>query len=224
MKSNLKLAIAAAIAGGVFSGCPSHAATIYSEDFNNLGFQGGPVLPNDTSDKYVPTSYFNINNFNGWSFAGGAYFADNTSRGLNGFLLLNENGPTTATTTVTGLTAGLQYFLSFQYFGDNRPTQPWVLNYSIAGSGPLSLSSADLAAGSNAGSILTLPFLAQGPTATLFFSESTPLGSEASPIIDNITISTGVPEPATWAMMVLGFLGVGWLAGRRKSKAKLRFA
>jgi hypothetical protein len=34
----------------------------------------------------------------------------------------------------------------------------------------------------------------------------------------------GVPEPATWAMMILGFLGVGFMAYRRKAKPALRFA
>jgi hypothetical protein len=27
-----------------------------------------------------------------------------------------------------------------------------------------------------------------------------------------------VPEPSTWAMMILGFAGVGFMAYRRKSK------
>lgn len=33
---------------------------------------------------------------------------------------------------------------------------------------------------------------------------------------------TAVPEPATWAMMLLGFAGVGFLAYRRKSKPAFR--
>ena len=32
---------------------------------------------------------------------------------------------------------------------------------------------------------------------------------------------TAVPEPSTWAMMVLGFAGVGFIAYRRKSKPAL---
>jgi PEP-CTERM motif len=37
-------------------------------------------------------------------------------------------------------------------------------------------------------------------------------------------VATGVPEPATWAMMLLGFLGVGLAAYRRKSRPILRLA
>jgi hypothetical protein len=36
--------------------------------------------------------------------------------------------------------------------------------------------------------------------------------------VDNIDVTTAVPEPSTWAMMILGFLGFGFLAYRRKNK------
>jgi PEP-CTERM motif len=34
-------------------------------------------------------------------------------------------------------------------------------------------------------------------------------------------VAGAVPEPSTWAMMILGFLGVGFLAYRRKSRLRL---
>jgi hypothetical protein len=37
------------------------------------------------------------------------------------------------------------------------------------------------------------------------------------------TITAAVPEPSTWAMMLLGFAGVGFVAYRRKSKPAFRF-
>lgn len=40
---------------------------------------------------------------------------------------------------------------------------------------------------------------------------------------DNVSVAA-VPEPSTWAMMILGFLGVGFVAYRRKSGAALRIA
>jgi hypothetical protein len=42
--------------------------------------------------------------------------------------------------------------------------------------------------------------------------------------LNNPNLTTDVPEPSTWAMMILGFFGVGFLAYRRKSKQALRFA
>ena len=37
-------------------------------------------------------------------------------------------------------------------------------------------------------------------------------------------VAPSVPEPATWAMMMLGFLGVGFLAYRRKNQGRVRLA
>jgi PEP-CTERM motif len=39
-----------------------------------------------------------------------------------------------------------------------------------------------------------------------------------------ITVTPGVPEPSTWAMMILGFAGIGFMAYRRKSRGALRLA
>lgn len=41
---------------------------------------------------------------------------------------------------------------------------------------------------------------------------------------NNLTVNGAVPEPSTWAMMILGFAGVGFMAYRRKSKTALMAA
>jgi hypothetical protein len=41
---------------------------------------------------------------------------------------------------------------------------------------------------------------------------------------DSVGITPGVPEPATWAMMILGLFGVGFMAYRRKGATQLRIA
>ena len=40
----------------------------------------------------------------------------------------------------------------------------------------------------------------------------------------NPSLTTGVPEPSTWAMMILGFCGVGFMAHRRKPRSSFRLA
>ena len=40
----------------------------------------------------------------------------------------------------------------------------------------------------------------------------------------SITGVDAVPEPSTWAMMILGFAGIGFMAYRRKSKPALMAA
>jgi hypothetical protein len=67
-------------------------------------------------------------------------------------------------------------------------------------------------------------------TASLFSGQPTTIDSVNSyfyavpgccllgqPISGTLTVSA-VPEPSTWAMMLLGFAGVGFMAYRRKSK------
>jgi choice-of-anchor C domain-containing protein len=67
-------------------------------------------------------------------------------------------------------------------------------------------------------------FTATGSTETLTFLSTTTGDSGNStyptafgPALDNVSV-TAVPEPSTWAMMILGFLGVGLVAQRRKHK------
>jgi hypothetical protein len=54
-----------------------------------------------------------------------------------------------------------------------------------------------------------------------------PNGSLNFPLtgVDNFTLTAAVPEPSTWAMMILGFCGVGFMAYRRKQNgASFRIA
>jgi hypothetical protein len=41
---------------------------------------------------------------------------------------------------------------------------------------------------------------------------------------NTLTMNAAVPEPSTWAMMILGFAGIGFMAYRRKSKPALMAA
>jgi hypothetical protein len=46
--------------------------------------------------------------------------------------------------------------------------------------------------------------------------------SDEAPVVTLVSsITTAVPEPSTWAMMILGFAGVGFMAYRRKAKPAL---
>jgi PEP-CTERM motif len=44
----------------------------------------------------------------------------------------------------------------------------------------------------------------------------------SDPIIGEISNVSAVPEPSTWAMMILGFCGVGFMAYRRNARPALR--
>jgi len=57
-----------------------------------------------------------------------------------------------------------------------------------------------------------------------FTLDGTNPGSYNPSVTGSLTTTTisGVPEPSTWAMMILGFMSVGFVAYRRKSKLAFR--
>jgi hypothetical protein len=78
----------------------------------------------------------------------------------------------------------------------------------------------------------TLSYLATSSSTTISFIQGVTTGSQGNndPLIDGVSFQTAdvtgsVPEPATWAMMLLGFAGIGH-AMRRRAKVSVhtRFA
>jgi len=63
------------------------------------------------------------------------------------------------------------------------------------------------------------------PTSGTFELTTQSSSREGTFTFSSTTVVTPVPEPSTWAMMILGFIGVGFMAYRRKGKqAGFRFA
>jgi PEP-CTERM motif len=65
-----------------------------------------------------------------------------------------------------------------------------------------------------------------GGTFTLQAFDVSPFSvNQSNAVTGEIVVATAVPEPATWAMMILGFFGVGFMAYRRKgAQPQLRLA
>ena len=92
-------------------------------------------------------------------------------------------------------------------------TRDALNNVSVSVDGVAQVSALDLASQYN-GSILTF-----------FADDAATNHTEQSPgFVDSITITTdltaAVPEPSTWAMMILGFLGIGTMAYRRRNQVQ----
>ena len=112
-----------------------------------------------------------------------------------------DNGPTVKEIGVTIGDSGLQTF-TFDTTGKSHGSMGWITEsflYTATGN-----------------SIITFQSLTAGPVGQENFAAF-------GPAIDNVSV-TAVPEASTWAMMILGFLGVGFLAQRRKSNLMLRLA
>ncbi|SRR5258708_15357602 len=62
----------------------------------------------------------------------------------------------------------------------------------------------------------------QGPSSIAIYVSgwaNPPISEIGNVEIATLAIASPVPEPSTWAMMILGFAGIGFMAYRRKSKA-----
>ena len=66
-----------------------------------------------------------------------------------------------------------------------------------------------------------------GGTPAFFAADITTTKPNSDPTTGDVgalTLTPAVPEPSTWAMMILGFMGIGFMAYRRKGQASIRFA
>jgi hypothetical protein len=126
--------------------------------------------------------------------------------------------------TISGLVAGKEYAVSFdwaaaQQFGFSGPTSSgW--NVSL---GADTQSTGNLAIGSRAFSgwqTSTFDFFATGSSETLSFLATGTGGAPLPPfaLLDSVSL-TAVPEPSTWAMMVVGFGLLGYAGFRRRRTA-----
>jgi hypothetical protein len=64
-------------------------------------------------------------------------------------------------------------------------------------------------------------FVSNKPFDTITLTDSLPNGWF---VFDVTTATAAVPEPSTWAMMIIGFLGLGLLAHRRRKGGVVSFA
>jgi hypothetical protein len=71
-------------------------------------------------------------------------------------------------------------------------------------------------------------FVSDGTITSLKVSAVQPAGGPLWPTVDDLRLAQGltaaVPEPSTWAMMILGFAGVGYMTYRRRKQAALTVA
>lgn len=230
-KFGRRVAFATALLAGAFVPLSGAQASSYFQNFNDLGFAGAPFTsaPGDNNnEKYSdPTiQFYQAADYAGWTFTGsgnpGSTFFqafDRTGTFSDGAILLNENGPGTASYTVTGLVPNSLFQLSFLVYGDNRPTGQWGLNVSVNGGASVNYGGVIGAAGSNPGTTETLSaFSDNSGSAVLLFAQTGSVG-EGSPIIDDVAVSQ-TPLPSTWLMLLSGFLGLGFFAcGAKKSAA-----
>jgi hypothetical protein len=133
-----------------------------------------------------------------------------------------------STITLTGLNSGL---LSFMYTTTPPNTAGSVTNGSNPSSGsnlPNFFVSLGTGAGFTGDHTINGVTPGSGTTAVIAFDDNGAPDADYDDLVVRITVTggtlTAVPEASTWAMMILGFLGVGFVAYRRRENSALRLA
>lgn len=195
---------------------PASAAVIASTSFESPAF---PAL-GPGQDKYGPDESGYNNPASGGLVVAGFTFSGYSGIFSNpplccvpatpygkqfGFLQTYQNGGSSISWTVNGLTAGNQYTLSFYDVGGTGPVGVDPLTVTFAGA--TALVSNDFTPSTTGWLYNAMSFTANAATATITFNASATGGNLLSGI-DNIQVST-VPEPASWAMMLVGLFGLG---------------
>lgn len=120
-------------------------------------------------------------------------------------LVPGTNGLLDFTPTGVNLTQGLTYVALISTAGLNQSGNALVGTCLTFG-------------GCNSNSI---PNLGQLVTGTTYADGVLWRSNNAFDATFSVTVTSAVPEPSTWAMLILGFAGVGYLAYRRRNGAPL---
>ena len=139
-----------------------------------------------------------------------------------GSLDLNGDAPGSISQTIA-TTVGLN-LLSFAFSGnpDGGPSTKHI-EVDIGGN-PAALFNYTVTGDKTNMLYQTVSFLFTGTGSDLLTFKSLDTGAYGG-VVGDINVSVApVPEASTWAMIILGFLGVGFLSYRRKSSRGMRFA
>ena len=155
---------------------------------------------------------------------GSPYFFNDTNQ-LQAFVWNQTFAGTILNTVANPLQSGFSIdgaqsedgFKNFsQSLGYSGPKTVQLLSFEETVNSSFLLSSSSFALSTGDGG--TKAFFAADVTTTFA------TGASNTGPVGGLTISTAVPEPSTWAMMILGFMGVGFMAYRRRGQPSLRLA
>jgi PEP-CTERM motif len=215
---NSKIAIVSALAVTLLASGSAQAVELIV----NGGFEAS------SSSVVTPTGWTNIGHEDGvLSYAisapnikpyQGLNFYSLDGVGDNGVFIAGD-GITQSVATVTGA----NYQLTFGLSGENGPGGVTTLDVTIGSQTSVYTITSD------SSSFFNKPFATEtinyvatsADTAISFIETASNDGGNNDALIDGVSfqgpaVTSAVPEPSTWAMMILGFCGVGFMAYRRK--------
>jgi hypothetical protein len=190
------------IVNGGFEASSSNFTT--PPGWTNIGHQDGVLQYATTAPNITPYQGLNFYSLDG--------------AGDNGVFIAND-GITQSVATVTGAS----YQLTFGLSGENGPGGITTLAVTIGS------QTTDFTITSDSSFFFNKPFATMtinyvatsADTAISFIETASNDGGNNDALIDGVSfqgpsVTSAVPEPSTWAMMILGFCGLGFMAHRRK--------
>jgi hypothetical protein len=129
------------------------------------------------------------------------------------------------TQTLNGLVAGDNYKVEFYFAGsqqfgyDGPTTEGWQVRLG-GGAAQNTLTLNNASHGFTGWNKATMFFTADGATQTLSFLATGGPASSLPPfaLLDGVSVSVA-PEPTTWALMIIGFGGIGAMTRNRRRQA-----
>jgi choice-of-anchor C domain-containing protein len=219
MNSMRALTLAAAIALAALLGSASEAGAV---TLVNGSFEMGP----EASNGYFVDMGVGNTSIPGWSIDTGTIdYITHYWPGSDGERSIDLAGAGPGSISQTFATdIGQHYVVSFDLAG-NPDGSPIVKTLSVGVNGAAvqnyTASIAGVTSYANLGwTRKTYNFVATSGSSTLTFTDTAPT-SPYGPALDNVAVAAaaGVPEPAAWTMMVIGFGGLGALLRRRARRA-----
>jgi len=214
------------VLGGVIAVIGLSATGAHAVAITNGGFEA-----NASS---VPASGVYFGPITGWNATGqlisSGYYSAAAPEGRV-FALVGDGGDSGGyhqSQTISGLTSGTRYTVKFELGGEDWRDPGFAEQVKVfmsAGSGsafqtfsaPVSSNTTPYSSGPlwDHWGFYNYSFVANSTSATIDFMQTAGLSDTG---LDNVSISTGVPEPAAWALMPTGF---GVLGGALRARRRL---
>lgn len=151
---------------------------------------------------------------NGWA---------TSANGGNVFVSDSQYWPGTLSQTITGLTAGKQYTLNFDYalaqqvgFDGANANNYWQVGFGNSTQNSTALSIAN--GGFSGWTSSTMTFTATSASQVLSFLAQGSPGAPPFLLLDSVSMTAAVPEPSTWGMLLAGAALLGFAVRRRAAK------
>jgi hypothetical protein len=190
------------IVNGGFEASSSNFTT--PPGWTNIGHQDGVLQYATTAPNITPYQGLNFYSLDG--------------AGDNGVFIAND-GITQSVATVTGA----NYQLTFGLSGENGPSGITTLAVTIGSqTTDITITSDGSGFFDKPFALTTINYVANSANTAISFVEiASNDGGNNDALIDGVSfqgpsVTSAVPEPSTWAMMILGFCGLGFMAHRRK--------